>query len=197
MDKNTGQVSSTEVASGVIVVATFNGESIESDPIDFLLHVADKDALITEIRKRLAEADGATANLNYIDTSDITDMSNLFQNNATFNGDVSKWDVSSVTNTQAMFSGAIAFNQSLNSWNVSSVTNMSYMFVGARAFNQPLNKWNIAEVIDIKYMFYNAKAFNQNISGWVDRERRYERNGTGMFDGADAMQEDYKPRWAL
>ncbi len=196
-DATKKQVGSTEAVSGVIVVGTKDGNAIECEPIEFFLfHVANKKALQDEIKKAIAEH-GATANLNYIDTSDITDMSNLFQNNATFNGDISKWDVSSVTNMQAMFSGAIAFNQPLNSWKVLSVTDMSYMFAGARAFNQPLNKWNIAEVIDIKYIFYNAIAFNQNISGWADYENKYERNRTGMFDGADAMQEDYKPRWAL
>ncbi len=109
-DENTGQVRSTEVAIGVIVVATFDGDTIESDPIDFLFYVADKPALVAEIKKRLAEADGATANLNYIDTSDITDMSELFRDDTTFNGDVSKWNTSSVTDISRIFYGATAFN---------------------------------------------------------------------------------------
>ncbi len=36
-DENTGQVSSTEAATGVIVVATLDGNSEESDPIEFVL----------------------------------------------------------------------------------------------------------------------------------------------------------------
>ncbi len=167
-DENTGQVRSTKVASGVIVVATFDGTPIESDPIDFLLYVANKKALQDEITKRLAEADGATANLNYIDTSDITDMGYMFRD-------------------------ARAFNQSLNNWNVSNVTTMVAMFYDATAFDQSLDTWNVSNVGDMAYMFYNATSFNQNISGWADRSRRYT---SVMFYGATAMQTENKPQWA-
>ena len=40
--------------------------------------------------------------LNFIDTSEITDMSNLFED-IRHNFDVSSWDVSNVTNMSAMF----------------------------------------------------------------------------------------------
>ncbi len=35
-DENTGQVSSTQAASGVVIVATFEGKSTESEPIEFV-----------------------------------------------------------------------------------------------------------------------------------------------------------------
>ena len=44
-------------------------------------------------------------------TSGISDMNNLFLNQATFNGDISHWDTSKVTNMGLMFDGAAAFNQ--------------------------------------------------------------------------------------
>ncbi len=136
VDKNTGQVRSTEVAIGVVVVATKDGNSIESDPIDFLLYVADKPALVAEITERLAEADGAAANLNYIDTSDITDMSELFKDDTTFDGNIDKWDTSSVEDMSEMFSGASAFNQPLTSWVRKSGRNTKNMFRGATAMRR-------------------------------------------------------------
>ncbi len=84
-------------------------------------NVTAKAKLQEKIKRAIAE-NGKNADLNHINTSDVTDMSKLFRF-STFNGDISKWDTSSVTDMRYMFSGATAFNQSLNSWDVSKVTN--------------------------------------------------------------------------
>lgn len=41
------------------------------------------------------------------------------------------WDTSNVTNLSNMFNGAYAFNQDIGGWNVGLVTNMTNMFLGA------------------------------------------------------------------
>ena len=153
---------------------------------------ANKQALVDEITRAMNEH-GNEVDLNYIDTSDITDMSNLFRANATFNGSIDKWDTSSVTTMRQMFYGATVFNQSLNNWNVAKVTNMSGMFFLASAFNQPLNNWNVAEVTNMDGMFAYATSFNQDISGWVDKSGRIIRQ---MFETATAMQTSNRPSWA-
>ncbi len=166
-DTTKKQVSSTQAASNVIIVATLDGNTEESDPIEFIsVYVANRAALQDEIRKTI-EKDGATAKFNYIDTSDITDMSSLFQNNTTFNGDISKWNTSKVTDMEYMFYGATAFNQPLNAWNVSSVEKMESMFRDATSFNQPLNAWNVSNVTDMYHMFNSATAFNQPLDNWT------------------------------
>ncbi len=55
VSENIHQVKATQVVVDVVVVATKGSEQIESDPIDFLLHVANKVALQAEIEvdKRL------------------------------------------------------------------------------------------------------------------------------------------------
>ena len=60
-----------------------------------------KDELKDIIKQRI-ESEGNECNLNDIDTSNITDMSNLFLD-SDFNGDISKWNVSNVTNMENMF----------------------------------------------------------------------------------------------
>lgn len=90
-----------------------------------------------------------------IDTSLITDMSNLFDNapRKDFSG-IERWDVSNVTDMSFMFCGCKEFNQPLNSWDVSNVTNMSCMFERCVSFNQPLDEWNVKNVTDMGYMFF-------------------------------------------
>ena len=50
---------------------------------------------LKELIKELIEERGLNADLNDIDTSEITDMSGIFRRSA-FTGDISKWDVSNV-----------------------------------------------------------------------------------------------------
>ena len=66
--------------------------------------------------------------LNFIDTSKITDMRFMFCHCEYFNQDISNWDVSSVTDMNSMFYGCESFNQDISGWDVSNVTDMSYMF---------------------------------------------------------------------
>ncbi len=82
-----------------------------------------KNELIVEIQKATkVDVRGMNADLNYIDTSNIVDMSYLFSRGwrgfalAEFNGDISKWNVSAVTDMRYMFYDATAFKQNLTSW---------------------------------------------------------------------------------
>ena len=82
---------------------------------------------LKDIIKKRIKQEGNKVDLNDIDVSEITDMSNLF-GGTDFNGDISEWDVSNVTDMQGMFYNCKAFNQDISSWDVSNVTNMSSMF---------------------------------------------------------------------
>ncbi len=94
--------------------------------------VDNKESLKVAIEELIKQ--GSTADLNSIDTSRITDMSELFVDMENFNGDISCWDVSNVTDMSSMFSGAKEFNHEIGGWDVSHVTDMSRMFEEANAF---------------------------------------------------------------
>ncbi|WP_434335395.1 BspA family leucine-rich repeat surface protein [Mycoplasma capricolum subsp. capricolum] len=82
------------------------------------------------------------------DTSNITDMSNMFESAQWFDQDISNWNTSKVTNMSSMFYDAKLFNRNISKWDISHVTNISKMFWGASSFNQDLSKWNTTSVIN-------------------------------------------------
>ena len=87
-----------------------------------------KDELESAIEKHLSGNDSYYGTPDTWDTSLITDMSDLFENDTTFNHDISNWDVSNVTNFSNMFHGATAFNYDVSDWDVSSGTDFTNMF---------------------------------------------------------------------
>ena len=111
-----------------------------------------KDELEDIIKQRI-KSDGNECDLNDIDTSNITDMSWLFDDNE-FNGDISKWDVSNVTDMGGMFYNS-KFNGDISKWNVSNVTNMEDMF-GYSKFNSDISNWDVSHVKFKSYIFYNC-----------------------------------------
>lgn len=70
-----------------------------------------------------------SVNLGGIDTSAITDMSNLFEESERedFSG-IEKWDTSNVKTMVSMFGGAENFNKDISMWNVSKVKEMCGIF---------------------------------------------------------------------
>ena len=74
--------------------------------------------------------------LNFIDTSKITDMSWLFEN-VKHNFDISSWDVSNAKDMSYMFQFCYDLNCDLSSWNVSNVLDMRDMFYGCNKITIP------------------------------------------------------------
>ena len=101
---------------------------------------------LKKLINQLIEERGNEGDFNDIDTSKITDMSDLFSIMDKFNGDISNWDVSNVTNMYSMFYGCESFNRQLNKWDVSKVTNMYGMFYECKLFNQDISNWDVSNV---------------------------------------------------
>ena len=137
---------------------------------------------LEKLKEMIANGEDVTK----VDTSEITDMSHLFENISTFQQDISKWDVSNVEDMTMMFYGS-TFNQPLNNWNVSNVKNMDSMFTRS-SFNQPLNNWNVSNVENMAWMIAHQSKFQQNISNWDVSNVKYFESFSTTF-----LKEEYKP----
>ena len=115
--------------------------------------------------------------LNWIDTSNITDMSGLFKDINLMKGfepwyiDISKWNVSNVKNMREMFFYSYNFSFDISKWNVSNVEDMSAMFqgyyeLGWHTDENMLANWNVSNVKDMAHMFEGCVNFNGDISNW-------------------------------
>ena len=133
------------------------------------LNPENKEELI-KIMSRLIKDQGNKANLNIINTSQITDMSYLFKDFEEFEGDISQWDVSNVKNMSHMFHGIAGassgeFRSDISNWDVSNVEDMSGMFWWVVIPDLDLNKWNVSKVKNMSHMFSDGYA-RVNISKW-------------------------------
>ena len=147
-----------------------------------------KGQLVQAIKKEIYEIQGTrnnpnwNADLNCIDTSLITDMSELFLKEyglEKFNGDISKWNVSNVTNMSWMFYKS-EFNGNISNWNVSNVKNMYSMFANSQ-FNGDISNWDVSNVENMEGMFFYSK-FNKDINNWnINNVKNMKR----MFTGSD------------
>ena len=122
--------------------------------------------LVTDMSELFRENDSFNSNISFWDTSNVTNMRFMFFDASRFNQNIGSWDTSNVTNMEEMFNITGKFNQDISNWNTSNVSNMRYMFSEATAFNQNIGSWNTSSVTNMYGMFFYASAFNQNIGNW-------------------------------
>ena len=136
-----------------------------------MIVVNSKSELKELINKRIEEQ-GPNCDLNDIDVSRITDMSQLFQYSE-FNGDISQWDVSNVEDMYGMFEGS-KFSGDISNWDVSKVTEMTGVFERSK-FKGDLSNWR---PINVKYMssiFYKSPLDHKE-PWWYDKYIDYTRH---------------------
>ena len=111
-----------------------------------------KEELKEIIKKTIKEKDNK-CDLNFIDTSKITDMSFLFSPGGggfnKFDGDISKWDVSNVVYMTDMFALS-KFNGDISKWNVKGDCNVSNMFSDS-SLEYKAPKWYYDIRSDVEY----------------------------------------------
>ncbi len=176
-------ISITDYISEKLVI---NKDSITKAP-EYNYQPKDREELKSLIRKLIKER-GDDADLNDIDTSNITDMNNMFFNSE-FNGDISKWNVSNVTNMASMFYRS-KFNGDISKWDVSNVKDMNSMFFKS-SFNKDISSWKVSHIKNMMWMFCDCP-FSGDISSWKVPYIGYK-NMNGMFKNSPL--ENNPPAW--
>ncbi len=143
---------------------------------------------LEQIIQKVIEEDGADCDLNFIDVSNIRNMSFLF-NYSEFNGDISGWNVSNVKDMSCMFQGC-QFNGDISNWDVSNVKDMSSMFQES-AFDGDLSNWNVEKVKTMNSMF-SWSSFNSDLSRWKVGKGVDTAN---MFDETPLAKSNDLPKW--
>lgn len=95
-----------------------------------------------------------------IDTSRITDMSNLFEYEKTIKKlDLSRWNTSNVKSMKNMFNGCISLNTlDLSSFDTSNVSDMTNMFGNCEKLTiLDLSNFDTSNVTDMFYMFAGCR----------------------------------------
>ena len=134
---------------------------INKDIKSYNYHPKTKNELKQLVYKLIIER-GYDADLNDIDTSEIIDMSYMF-NGSYFNGDISEWDVSNVKYMYCMFYKS-KFNGDISHWDVSNVEDMDYMF-NYYEFNVDISNWDVKKVKTMKDIF-NLSPLEKNPPKW-------------------------------
>ena len=137
-----------------------------------------------ELSKNIEEClNSKNYNLNCIDTSKITDMSDLFYSSKfeNINIDVSNWDVSNVKDMSYMFNECQNFDCDLSKWDVSKVTKMEYMFANCVKFDCDLSDWDVSNVTNMNRIFVYCNKFtgkgleNWNVSNVTNMQNAFKK----------------------
>jgi surface protein len=174
----------TGVVSGTTYTAAENGGG--TNGIYTLINAGNFNLVTTMVTDMsdLFKSKNSNPDIGHWDTSNVTDMSNMFDNADYFNQDIGLWDTSSVTDMSNMFNSTEIFNKDIGSWDTSKVEDMSYMFKTNDEFNQDIGSWDTSKVTDMSQMFYGADAFDKDIGSW---DTSSVTNMTSMFLGAAAF----------
>ncbi|NMB50669.1 MAG: BspA family leucine-rich repeat surface protein, partial [Bacteroidales bacterium] len=101
----------------------------------------------------------------------LTSCQNMFNNNTSSSLELDYLDTSNVTNMRSMFNGSQATTLDLRSFDTSNVTNMQGMFYGSQATTLDLSSFDTSNVTTVSGMFYNSQATTGYARTQADADR--------------------------
>ncbi len=128
--------------------------------------------------------------LNDIDVSEITDMSELFRKcNNLSEVEVSNWDTSNVINMEDMFKECKNIKKiSCENWDVSNVTNMKGVFNFCKNLEMDLSFWDVSKMELSDGMFCGCSKFTgKGLENWNVKNLE---SAIAMFAGCNNINFD-------
>lgn len=105
----------------------------------------------------------------FIDTSKVTDMSNMFKDYKEVDLDISNFDTSNVAHMSYMFSGCSNLTTlDVSSFDTSNVVDMTYMFYNCKALTSlDVSNWDTNNVTGMGSIFYECRSLiSLDVSNW-------------------------------
>ena len=134
-----------------------NGSFMAYVGSDNVLTIAGEDSIVAGEYIKFTNLSKVTSiDLTYLDTSNVTNMSQMFYNCSGLTSlDVSNFDTSKVTTMSSMFDSCYRLTSlDVSSFNTSNVTNMSSMFYGcSRLTSLDVSSFNTSNVTNMSGMF--------------------------------------------
>ncbi|MDG9733798.1 MULTISPECIES: BspA family leucine-rich repeat surface protein [Leuconostoc] len=150
-------------------------------------------------------------NLTDFNTTNVNNMTYMFQSTGLTNLDLSMWDITKVADFSYMFNGSKIVNLDLSHWGenrtaenvnmadmfyntqflenlvltdfkTNHVTNMAYMFGYTKKMTVlDLSQWDVSEVTNFSYMFASSSLVTLNVSNWCKNGTAENINMSHMF----------------
>lgn len=109
---------------------------------------------------------GGVIDLTGLDTSNVTNMSNMFSGSQATILDLSNFDTSNVISMYRMFSDSQATTLDLSNFDTSNVTDMNGMFAASQTKSLDVSSFDTSNVTDMSYMFSNSNANTIDVSSF-------------------------------
>ena len=119
---------------------------------------------ITNMSNMFMGSSATSINLSDIDTSNVTNMSGMFNRSQATTLDVNHFDTSKVTNMSGMFDNSKATTLDVSHFDTSKVTNMNSMFAESQATTLDVSHFDTSNVTEMGGMFSNSKATTLDVS---------------------------------